>query len=351
MLETELQQANTLSARDRAARFAVAESLLLRAAALDERWAAPYVLSGRVLLQRASVEEVAALGITAPATDSTIDPTALRRAAVARAELALARERDNPAARHLRGKARLDLWRTARPEAPDSLRGAAETDLRAVTTRRRDMADAWNDLSQLLQMSGQYQGSREAAEAALKADAFLRSPEAVVSRLHFTALASGRTDESRSWCEQGQARYPRDPRFWGCELTIVGWTGSTPADVGLAWQRLRESEARDQANLLAAGWGTRRLLVAAVAARAGLSDSALAIVSRVRADAPANVPSDQLDYGEAHVQTILGRIDRALPLLEQYLRANPAMRGQVRNSPWFAAMRTDPRFLALTTPP
>jgi predicted Zn-dependent protease len=119
----------------------------------------------------------------------------------------------------------------------------------------------------------------------------------------------------------------------------------------LAWQRLRESEARDQANLLAAGWGTRRLLVAAVAARAGLSDSALAIVSRVRADAPANVPSDQLDYGEAHVQTILGRIDRALPLLEQYLRANPAMRGQVRNSPWFAAMRTDPRFLALTTPP
>ncbi len=351
MLETELQQANSVSARDRAARFAVAESLLLRAASLDERWAAPYVLSGRVLLQRASVEEVAALGLTTPGTDSSIDPTALRRAAVARAELALARERDNPAARHLRGKARLDLWRTARPEAPDSLRGAAESDLRAVTARRRDMADAWNDLSQLLQMSGQYEGSRAAAEEALRADAFLRSPEAVLSRLHFTALASGRTVESRRWCEEGQVRFPRDPRFWGCELTIVGWTGATPADVALAWRRLRESEARDQANLLAAGWGTRRLLVAAVAARAGLTDSAMAIVAHTRANAPANVPRDQLDYGEAHVHTLLGRTDLALPLLERYLRTNPALRGQVRSSPWFTAIRTDPRFLALTTPP
>jgi hypothetical protein len=77
----------------------------------------------------------------------------------------------------------------------------------------------------------------------------------------------------------------------------------------------------------------------------------MAIVAHTRANAPANVPRDQLDYGEAHVHTLLGRTDLALPLLERYLRTNPALRGQVRSSPWFTAVRTDPRFLALTTPP
>jgi len=349
--EGELLQASALSARDRAARFAVADSLLMRAASLDTRWPAPYVLSGRVLLQRANFEEGAAvLRGPAPDADPAATPEALRRSAVERAELALARNPADDQARHLRGRARLDLWRTARPVAPDSLRSAAEADLRAVTARRRDMAEAWSDLSILLQMTGNYEGSRAAAAAALTADAFLRSAEAIVSRLYFTSVASGRVDEARLWCERGQQRYPRDPRFWGCELTMVGWTGRTPADVETAWRRLRESEARDSGNLLVSGWGTRRLLVAAVAARAGLADSARAIVAHVRANAPAAVSADQLDYGEAHVCTLLGDRDGALPLLARYLQANPALRGQVRNSPWFATLRADPQFIELTLP-
>jgi len=349
MSEGELLRAAALTPINRASRFAVADSLLMRAASLDTRWAAPYVASGRLLLQRAGFEENAVLR-TPGGADPATTPEALRQGAVERAELALARDPSDDQARYLRGRARLDLWRTARPVAPDSLRAAAEADLRAVTARRRDRAEAWNDLSFLLQLTGNYEGSRLAAETALTADAFLRSAEAIVSRLHFTSLASGRVDDARMWCVRGQTRYPRDPRFWGCELTTLGWTGRTPADVARAWQLLRDSEARDTSNLLAAAWGTRRLLVAAVAARAGLADSARAMVAAVRQNAPGIVAADQLDYGEAHVSALLGDTARALPLLARYLRANPALRGQVRNSPWFLSLRTNAAFIDLTLP-
>jgi len=130
----------------------------------------------------------------------------------------------------------------------------------------------------------------------------------------------------------------------------MGWTGKTRADVAEAWRLLAASEARDSAKLLASGAGTRRLLVAAVAARAGLSDSALAIARRVRDSLPAGAPSSAVDYGEAYVHALLGHDDQAITLLESYLRANPALRGQVRQSPWFATLRTTPRFQAITAP-
>ena len=212
------------------------------------------------------------------------------------------------------------------------------------------MAEAWNDLSLLLHMTGGFAEARSAAEEALRADAFLKNAAAVVSRVFFSSLAVGREAEARDWCQRGRNRFPKDPRFWGCELTILGWTASARADVGKAWDVLAASEARDTANVLSSGWGTRRLLVAAVAARAGMSDSALAIVARVRATHPGGAPTEQVDYGEAYVHALLGHVDTAIPLLEKYVRTNPALRGQVRHSPWFASLRRDPRFVAMTAP-
>jgi serine/threonine-protein kinase len=350
MGDGELRRAASMAPRAREARFVLADSLLQRAAALDPAWPAPLVLSGRLLLLRAGIEEVARQTVADLPRGPGFDATALRWLALERGTQARARNPDDADARYLRGKALLDLWRTAKPDAPDSLRGAAEAELRAVTTQRRDMAEAWTDLSMLLQMTGNYESSRRAAESALTADAFLRSMETVVGRLHFTSLASGRLDEARRWCAFGQERFPIDPRFWGCELTNLGWTGASAEDVQTAWRLLAEAETRDANNILAVAWGTRRLLVAAIAARAGLPDSARAIVARVRARGPAAGPADQIDYGEAHVLTILGERDRAIPLLARYLQANPALRGQVRFSPWFAPLRDEPRFLAITAP-
>jgi TolB-like protein/tetratricopeptide (TPR) repeat protein len=349
MLDGEFLAVSNGSPRDQSLRFALVDSLLARATQLDPAWSSPHVLSGRLFLLRASLEETSGRGPEL-ADDPARQPAALRREAIARADRALALRADDADALYLRGKARFDLWRTAQPDAPDSLRVLAEADLRDATTRRRDLATAWNDLSLLLQMTGNYEGSRRAAESAYTADAYLRSLGATISRLHFTSLATGRADEARRWCALGLERFQTDPRFWGCALTTLGWVGSTPADVQTAWVQLDSAEARDANGLLASAWGTRRLLVAAVAARAGLSDSARAIVARTRAEAPASTAADQLDYGEAHVLTLLGESDRAIPLLARFLQSNPAQRGQVRNSPWFAPLRGQPRFEAITAP-
>ncbi|MBP6775479.1 MAG: protein kinase [Gemmatimonadaceae bacterium] len=343
MGEGELARSGALSPGQRAAAFATVDSLLLRAIKLDPEWPDIAVFRATLRLLRATIEEVAS-----PTSVSMVSE--LRMDAVRMTNEVLKRTPGFPTALFVRARARAALWRTSAVVAPDSLRMSAEADFREVVRQRRDLADAWNELSLLLQMSGAYTEARSAAEAALKADAFLRSAPAVISRLSFTSLAIGNRSEAVEWCNRGRAQYPRDPRFWGCDLTLMGWAGKTRADVDEAWRLLAASEARDSANLLVSGAGTRRLLVAAVAARAGLSDSALAIARRVRDSLPAGAPSSAVDYGEAYVHALLGHDDQAITLLESYLRANPALRGQVRQSPWFATLRTTPRFQAITAP-
>jgi len=345
MTEGELSRTGAMSPGQRAAAFATADSLLLRAIDLDPQWPDPAVQRSVLRLLRASIEE---LSTTGPVSTSMI--AAMRQDAVTMADEVLAQSPRYPFALLARGRARAALWRTSTLVAPDSLRVAAEADFREVVRQRRDIADAWNELSVLLQTNGSYTEARSAAEAALKADAFLRSAPTVLSRLSFASLAIGNRDEALAWCNRGRAQFPRDPRFWGCDLTLLGWTGKSRADVAKAWRLLAESEARDSANVLAAGAGTRRLLIAAVAARAGMTDSALAIVKQVRGAAPTGASTAALDYGEAYVHALLGHADQAIALLEQYLRAIPAARGQVRQSPWFATLHTDPRFVTITAP-
>jgi len=248
----------------------------------------------------------------------------------------------------MRGRARVALWENSRELDASVLRSSAESDLRRAVGMRRDMAGAWNDLSVLLQRTGDYAGSADAAQSALAADAFLERPEIVINRLAFTSLASGRVEDARLWCARGQSRFPDDPRFWGCDLTNIGWSGNTSASLDTAWRLLATSEERDTLNLLSTGWGTRRMLVAAVAARAGLRDSAQAIAARVRAAPATAAASLQNDYGEAYVQTLLGNHRRAIELLDRYLAANPSLRSLVRSTPWFTSLRGDSQFIALT---
>jgi serine/threonine-protein kinase len=348
MQESELTFTGAMTPFKRA-RFDFADSLAARASRLDPHWAAPVVARGKMALMRATAERGATFSAGSTVVPGNTNPIALRESALRFAAEALRRSPGDPDALHLRGKAKAQLW-AASTTAPDSLRLGAEADLRAAVERRPDLAEAWNDLSVLFLASGNYSGAFEAANNALKADAFLRSAEVVVSRVLFTSLASGRTNDARLWCAAGKNRFPRDPRFWGCDLTILGWTGTKRADVAAAWQKLAAAEARDSTNLLVTGWGTRRLLIAAIAARAGMRDSALGIVRLVRAATPSQgAAAAQADYGEAYVQTLLGDRDKAIPLLERYLSENPALRRQVASHPWFAALHGDRRFSVLVT--
>lgn len=352
----ELSKATTWSAARRARRFKEVEQMLAKAARLDTRWPAPYVAASRLLLVRADLEEVIAFTShpdddRAASGEKLSQPAAsdgFRRQALRHAESALARDADDAEALRQRGRARMALMANATESVADTLVAGAEGDFRRAVALRQDMATAWSDLSRVLEFKGDYSGSADAANSAFKADAFLARPEVVVSRLAFTSLASGRVDDARMWCARGQQRFPDDPRFWGCELTILGWTGRTRELVDTAWRLLDAGEQRDKLNILVTGWGTRRLLVAAVAARAGLVDSARAIVSRVRAAESTAAGATQNDYGEAYVQTILGNNDAAIALLTRYLTAQPSQRSGVRSTPWFAPLHSDQRFSELT---
>jgi hypothetical protein len=80
-------------------------------------------------------------------------------------------------------------------------------------------------------------------------------------------------------------------------------------------------------------------MVAAVAARAGLRDSAQSILR--------SASSDEMLLPAAYVEVLLGDEDAALTLLEkQARRVGP---GELAWHPWFASLRTRPRFQAIVT--
>ncbi|MEO7360449.1 MAG: protein kinase, partial [Gemmatimonadaceae bacterium] len=335
---------------ERLATYVTTDSLLVRAAELDKTWPLPLSTQAFFLIQRATAFEFTQVSPSDPKQAAATTPRVLRERALAVVDQALARSPRDAYALSVRGRVLLDLWRTSRPVAPESLRVASERDLKAAVEIRPDLATAWNNLSVLHLMSGASAVAANDARQALQADAFLREAPATLSRRFFSSLVIGKVEEARSLCASGFRLYPESPQFWGCELTILGWTSSEAQSVGQGWQILQSTEMKDTADLLISGWATRRLLVAAIAARAGLKDSARAILRAVRAAPQSQYAPDNVDYGEAYVRAMLQEPALVFPLLEKYLLNNPAWRGQVRESPWFARFKSDPRFIAMTAP-
>lgn len=87
------------------------------------------------------------------------------------------------------------------------------------------------------------------------------------------------------------------------------------------------------------------MYVAAVAARAGLRDSALALTRQAWTKAEAENPL--LHYYEANVHQQLGDHERAIESLAAYVRAEPQRREYLARDWYFEDIRADPRFQAL----
>lgn len=344
----ELENAWQLSPDDRQRRVQYADSLAMLASRLDKAWPEPLVERALVSKQQAISEQTAGLLGRVPAGNWRDTALALYADAVHWCDAALARDPNDAVALQVRGSARLAAWQLSRDAASDTLRVRAEADLRAALDRRPDLSAAWNDLSSLLALSGEFAQAEEAGAQALRADEYLSNANEVLARLQFSALGAEHADNAIKWCAQGMQRYPNDQRFFACELTTLAWTGDKPSDVARAWRVLDTAEKRYTQDVLQSGWATRRLFVAAVAAHAGLRDSALAIVSRVRTRTPASQSTAAADYGEAYVRTLLGQKDAAIALLERYLDAFPVQRRRVARLPWFRPLRSDPRFMRIT---
>jgi hypothetical protein len=93
------------------------------------------------------------------------------------------------------------------------------------------------------------------------------------------------------------------------------------------------------------------MLVAAAIARAGLQDSARAVIARSRGT-PEIDPEHDLLALEAFVQTLLGEPDEAIRLLQRYVAANPEHSFRVGGDVfwWWWDLQRRPGFQALARP-
>jgi serine/threonine-protein kinase len=325
--------------------FLLSDSMFARAGALDHNWVRPTVRRGRVAL---------ALAFQSPVPPNRADSVVYRhlppaekrivwiRRAIQLADDAVARDRSSADGLVLRADALVELMRAGVP-ARDSLAALTEHDLRAALESRPNMARAWSTLAELARARGQFAEAADAAKHGFGADAFFEV-SAIVQTGFSASLNASEFGDAEHWCRVGLARYPGDPRFTECQLTLLGWTAGTRDDATKAWRLIEDIERRDTLHILAQTWGYRRLMAAAILARAGLADSARHLLTAVRAASPRRTTPSS----EAYVQLLVGDRDGALASLSAAVAATPVLRPQIANTAMFQTLHNDPRFIALT---
>jgi tetratricopeptide (TPR) repeat protein len=222
---------------------------------------------------------------------------------------------------------------------------AAERDLRAAAVPENpSQARAWGTLSAVLQARGRLAEASLAAQKAYEVDAFLTDSPKILFRLYHTSLDLGRGDEAIKWCETGRRRFPERWDFSFCELTILLWPGLVAPDVPRAWQLVSDLERMSTPEERAAYRARWQMMAAGVLERAGLADSAEAVMQRARAAAPDD---PDMDFHEATARVLRGQRDEAARLLGRFLAARPQFRSYIRVDPVFRPLQDDPRFRAL----
>lgn len=314
-----------------------ADSLLAHGQAADPRWAQPTLLRGWVDLDRAGFAR-------GDARDARL------RSARRHAEQVLAKGRGSRAeALELRGTA---VYRLAL-EASDTLMqrvwmNTAETDLRAATAAEPSRASVWSTLSQLLRIRGRLAESEMAARRALAADAYLDDMAAIRHLLYFSGLWRGDYAQAHEQCELGAAQFPADRRFTECRLTLLRNDRTRPADAAAAWRLVGELDridppARARAQNRVYGPIYRRMVAAAVSARAGDADSARAVVARARNEVGTHPAlAHSLNYEEAWVRLMLGDTTGARTLVDRMLAYRPSMREYLLRDPLVVALAYRP---------
>lgn len=310
-----------------------ADSLLAEAVRRDPEWTEPELRRGS--------------GAIAAGRRLGVGGAPHFRRAVRHANEVLRRRPRDAAALELRGVARWLRVHIAGglPEAAaDSISALAEADLTRAVAADPDRARAWAYLSQLLRLHrGEFAEAYAAAAKALDSDPMLVEAPQVTETLYRAALGLTRYDDAGRWCEYGRIRFPADSRFVECELTLMGQEGALPADPDRAWElhrQLRQMEPPGTAATAGRSYHPfyRDMAVAKVLARAGLADSALAIIQRT-ADQVRGDPEleSSWSYDAGVVYCILEDRTEAARLLEGYLRAHPEYGEFIRREPWLGS--------------
>jgi hypothetical protein len=100
--------------------------------------------------------------------------------------------------------------------------------------------------------------------------------------------------------------------------------------------------------MFAATWSFRRMMVAAILARAGLRDSAMAVIARTEAQRGRRPDAYA---AEAYVRVLLHDRGGAMSRLQRLIASQRADRLWISRSPWYRDLRSDPEFRALIHEP
>ncbi|UCC48956.1 MAG: protein kinase, partial [Gemmatimonadota bacterium] len=314
-----------------------AHHLLAQAEALDPLWVEPIVLRGWIARQ---------MGSLLSEVPGDYEEDWLRQG-LTHASRALSREPENPQALELRGTLRYNLHsEVSEPEAADLLDGAEE-DLRAAVAANPKQATAWSTLSRLLHLGkGDFAEAKLAALRAYEEDEFLEDANDIILRLCNISLDLGEYEDALYWALEGEHRFPDRVDFRSAELMLFTMSEGPEPDVERAWQLLDEMKALMPAQRSDFFLRSAKLQVAAVLARAGLNDSARALIQQAHAGASDKALA-WLAYDEANTWLLLGDSDRALEALTLFLEHEPQNKAYVAEDPWFRELRDDPRFKEL----
>ncbi len=306
------------------------------AALVDARGAAPDWVQPLVL--RAQV----AYGPWRYAGDTEEQLEVLDRA-VELANQALAMEPDHPGALEWRGTARYARWLLEADEDAelDRLLQSARSDLERARTLDDTRASVKSTLSHLYyQVSEEYEAVIAAREAYAQ-DAFLSVADDIVYRLFEASYDLDNHDDAVEWCLEGRDRFPEDFRFVQCQILALTMGESEP-DVSRAWSLFDEMRAMmpegDRSELIQ---GITRTFIGGVIGRAGLPDSADAVMVGARLSPDVDPVEEQMSR-EAAMRSVIGDVDGAIDRLQRFMLANP---GHFPGEHWWwTNAERDPRF-------
>jgi len=328
------------SDRDKtAAAFSRGDSLLELARTADPDWIEPLLLRGQLALDQSQIAE-----------DDAESAVWIERG-LAYSNDAL--EIDPASARALALRGTLTHWLYRREVTPDPERQAAlldsaQADLEAAVAADPTLASAHEELSSLYYARKDNFSALAAARRAYEEDAYLERANAILDRLFWTHYDLQQFVDAERWCSEGARRFADDARFVECQL----WMMITPhaaADVERAWAL---SQRFDSLTPPGAEFYRRRcrLIVGGVIGRAGLTDSANAVLRRARAGLAVDDDQELAGY-EAVMRTVMGDYDEAITLLRRYVALNPEHSFDVDGDLhwWWRPLRDQPGFATVTS--
>jgi TolB-like protein/tRNA A-37 threonylcarbamoyl transferase component Bud32 len=324
--------------------FRAADSLLASAEKADDKWADPVVARAFLSYRRSRFPG--------------LDPFAAKEwitQGMVHADRALALDPDNPDALEIRGN--LQYWTWLLGLEPDNGRAqalllSARADLQKATERNPAQAGAWASLSHLYYQTedNSLVDVNLAARNALNADAFLSNASVIMNRLFLSSYDLGQFPDADRWCQELNRRFAASMDAVLCELFLQTTRARTTPDVAQSWvladsvtARAPESERpfRRMYSSMLVGW---------VLARAGLNDSARAVIERSQGNADID-PTRDLTLLGAYAYVQLGDKERAVNMLKIYLSANERRRTAFATDPgWqLRSLTEDPGFKRLVT--